>query len=418
MTRLLVTLCSLCLIPAALAGQGTQPDTVGIGVRVAVDSSIFVLEEPRALRSPWLGTPRRSPDQAGQAWVEGVRARLLRDRVVRANAQLLVQLYGRMAFAVADSADLAAGRRGLLGIDPRYADLSLDAQARFELRTDRRKNERCTTSEALRADSGCRAKFKAPRLSTEFSALAGGVIAERVHINVDWDSQRELNASNTVQVFYQGLEDEIVRRVEVGTVSFRPPPSRFITAQIPSNNFGINASFEVGPWQIQALAATQEGSVVNERRFTIGATASEPQDRELRDLDFESNRFFWVVDPTVVPGFPAVDIMNLGELNQVPPEVLPSQVRLYRFRPRAGQSAADPNLGGINAFGVRGGSEPGIGARWELLIQNLDYYLDPSGLWFVLNTKLASNEYVSVSYLTPSGTGVWVPIRSTSIPSN
>ncbi len=403
MTRLLVTLCGLCLIPASLVGQGAPSDTVRFGVRLVMDRSIFLLDSPRALRSPWLGTPRQSPERAGQAWVERVNAQLQRDREGRANNQLLSQLYGRMAFATVDSAGQAAGRRGLLGIDTRYADLSLDAQARFQIRTDRLKNERCTTAEALDPNSGCVAKFKPPRLDTEFSALAGGVIAERVHINVDWDSQRELGATNTIQVFYQGLEDEIIRRIQVGTVSFQPPPSRFITSQIPSNNFGVNAAFEVGPWQIQALAATQEGSVVNERHFTIGATTSEPQDRALRDLDFESNRFFWVLDPTLVPGYPAVDILNLAALDQVPPEVLPGQVRVYRFRPRAGQGAADPNLGGINAFGVRGGSEPGLGARWELLIQNLDYYLDPSGLWFTLNTKLASNEYLSVSYITAGG---------------
>ncbi|MEE8061938.1 MAG: cell surface protein SprA, partial [Gemmatimonadales bacterium] len=281
--------------------------------------------------------------------------------------------------------------------------MSIDIQTRFELRTDRLKNLKCTTAEALRPDSGCRAKFKAPRLDTEFSALAGGVLGQRVHINADWDTQRELSATNTIQVFYQGLDDEIIRRIEIGTVSFQPPPSRFITAQIPSNNFGVNASFEVGPWQIQALAATQEGSVINERRFTIGATASEPQDRTLRDLDYESNRFFWVVDPTLVPGFPAVDILNLGELDQIPLDSLPEIVRVYRFRPRAGQSAADPNLGGINAFGVRGGSEPGLGARWQLMLQNTDYYLDPSGIWFVLNTKLAANEYLAVSFITASG---------------
>jgi hypothetical protein len=324
-------------------------------------------------------------------------------RIARANVQLLSQLYGHRAFAAVDSTDTGEQRRGLLGLDPRYADLSLDAQARFEIRTDRLKNLTCTTAEALLPNSGCRAKFKAPRLDTEFTALAGGVLAQRVHINVDWDSQREVNSTNTIQVYYQGLEDEIIRRIEVGTVSFQPPPSRFIGAQIPSNNFGVNAQFEVGPWQIQALAATQEGSVVNTRQFTIGATASEPQDRVLRDLDYESGRFFWVIDPTLVPGYPAVDILNLGELDQIPTSVLPGQVRVYRFRPRAGQSSADPNLGGINAFGVRGGNEPGIGARWELLVQNADYYLDPSGLWLALNTKLASNEYLSVSFITVGG---------------
>ena len=403
MTRVLVALGGLLLVPAVLLGQDTVSDSVYFGLHVDFDRSIFELREPAQLRSPWLGRPMQSPDASLAAWDLRVTARIEEGREIRSNNQLLSQLYGRLAFARADTTSLGREQRGLLGIDERYADLSIDAQARFEIRTDRLKNLTCTTAEALRPDSGCRASFKAPRLDTEFSALAGGVLGQRVHINVDWDTQRELSATNTIQVFYQGLDDEIVRRIEVGTVSFQPPPSRFITSQIPSNNFGVNARFEVGPWQIQALAATQEGSVVNERRYTIGATNSEPQDRALRDLDYESNRFFWVINPVLVPGFPAVDILNLGELDQIPLDTLPEIVRVYRFRPRAGQSAADPNLGGINAFGVRGGSEPGLGARWQLLLQNTDYYLDPSGLWFVLNTKLAGNEYLAVSFLTASG---------------
>ncbi len=324
-------------------------------------------------------------------------------RARQLRAQRLLVIYGRDPMTPIDVDQAEDG--GLLGIDESIADLDLEATARFEIRTDRLKNERCTAFEALDPNSGCRAKFKAPRLENEFNVLAGGVLGRRVNINVDWDTQRELDASNTIQVFYQGLDDEIVRRIEVGTVQFRPPPSRLITAQIPSNNFGVNAAFEVGPWQLQALAATQEGSVVAERRFTIGATTSEPQERLLRDKDFESGRFFWVVDPTLVPGYPAVDILE-PPLSQIPQSVLPADVRVYRFRPRAGETGADPNLGGINAFGVRGGSEPGLGARWELLLQNTDYYLDPSGLWLALNTKLASDEYLAVSYLASDGSRV------------
>jgi hypothetical protein len=59
-TRLLVILCSLCLIPATLVGQGAQPDTVYFGVRKVMDRSMFMLEEPRELRSPWLGMSLRS----------------------------------------------------------------------------------------------------------------------------------------------------------------------------------------------------------------------------------------------------------------------------------------------------------------------------------------------------------------------
>ena len=141
---------------------------------------------------------------------------------------------------------------------------------------------------------------------------SGGTIGQRVHINVDYDTERDFTANNNIQVYYQGLEDEIIRRIEVGTVTFQPPQSRFITAAIPANNFGVNARFDVGAFQFQALAATQKGSQVAERVYTVGQTTSQPQDRQLRDLDFETGRFFWVVDPTTaLPGYPGIDILNL-----------------------------------------------------------------------------------------------------------
>ena len=44
--------------------------------------------------------------------------------------------------------------------------------------------------------------------------------------------------------------------------------------------------------------------------------------------------------------------------------------------------------------------------RWELLIQGTDYYLDHSGLWITLATKLDQNDYLAVSYRTAAGTTV------------
>jgi hypothetical protein len=228
-----------------------------------------------------------------------------------------------------------------------------------------------------------------------------------VHINVDYDTERDFSANNNIQVYYQGLEDEIIRRIEIGTVTFQPPQSRFITAAIPANNFGVNARFDVGSFQFQALAATQKGSQVAERVYTVGQTTSQAQDRQLRDLDFETGRFFWVVDPTTtVPGYPGLDILNLSA-GSVAASDRPAQVRVYRYRPPQNQSGADPNLGGITALGRTIDPAQSFGpVRWQLLIQGSDYYLDPSGLWFALATKLDQNDYLAVSYTTVGGTVV------------
>ncbi|MGH7658099.1 MAG: hypothetical protein ACREL6_07675, partial [Gemmatimonadales bacterium] len=285
---------------------------------------------------------------------------------------------------------------------PKYADLTIDGSATLELRTDRTRNERCTAADLVDLSSGCRGGFSAPRLDNQFNILSGGLIGQRLHVNVDFDSERDFNGRNDIQVYYQGLEDEIIRRVEVGTVTFRPPPSRFITAAIPANNFGVNASFEVGPLQIQTIAAQQKGSNVANRTFTIGATVSQPQDRIVRDLDFEVGRFFWAIDPATIPGYPALDILNLNP-SVVPATARPAQIQVYRYRAATAGRTINPNIGGINAVARRDDSNQQQVAQWELLIQGTDYYLDPSGLWFALTSRLDRNDFLAVSYITASG---------------
>ena len=138
-------------------------------------------------------------------------------------------------------------RRNVLGLPTKYADLTLDGQARLEIRTDRVREERCSPALSLDPNSGCRGGFKAPSLDNQVNIRSSGLLGQRVHVNVDFDTERDYSSNNNVQIYYEGLEDEIVRRVDVGTVVFQPPPSRFITAAVPANNFGVNATFEVGP---------------------------------------------------------------------------------------------------------------------------------------------------------------------------
>jgi cell surface protein SprA len=74
----------------------------------------------------------------------------------------------------------------------------------------------------LDPNSGCRGGFKAPRLDNQVNLRSGGTIGRRVHLNVDYDTERDFSANNNVQVYYEGLEDEIIRRIELGTVTFQP----------------------------------------------------------------------------------------------------------------------------------------------------------------------------------------------------
>ena len=404
MTRFLVALGCLCWLPQALAAQS---DTTTPGFRLGFGQPALTLQQPAVLRAPWMGAPTSTPGLRSAAFDSTLSASLAADRADRAVGLRLLTLYGT-PFQTAEQ--LAEGeavrRRNPLGLPSKYADLTLDGQARLEIRTDRVREERCSPALSVDPNSGCRGSFRAPSLDNQVNIRSTGILGRRIHVNVDFDTEREYASNNDVQIFYEGLEDEIVRRVDVGTVTFTPPTSRFITAAVPANNFGVNAIFDLGPIQLQTLAATQKGSVMAERTYTIGQTTSQAQDRQARDLDFESGRFFWVVDPDSVPGTPAVDILELDPA-VVPATYRPTEVRLYRYRAARGNSGVNPNLGGITASANRGDGQPPLPAvRWELLIQGSDYYLDRTGLWVVLGTKLDQNDYLAVSFRTAAGTTV------------
>jgi hypothetical protein len=408
--RFHVALVCLVTLPRVLAGQAdsARADTGAIGVRATFSVPPLELREPGLLKATWLGAHRTPPALRAAAWDSTVSAVLDSARNQRAAALRFMALYGTQPREEGPGEEgIPQPNRGVLGLSKKYADLALDGQVRFELRTDRLRNERCGPALLLDPNSGCRGGFKPPRLDNQLNVISGGTLGQRVHVAVDYDTERDFSANNNVQVYYEGLEDEIVRRIEVGSVTFQPPPSRFITAAIPANNFGVNAKFEVGPFQFQTLAATQKGSQVANRVYAIGQTTSQPQDRQARDLDFETGRFFWVVDPTTaLPGFPAIDILNLAGA-VIAPTAQPAQVRVYRYRPPQSGSGADPNLGGITALGRTIDPAQSFGpVRWQLLIQGTDYYLDPSGLWFALSTKLDQNDYLAVSYTTAAGTTV------------
>jgi hypothetical protein len=268
---------------------------------------------------------------------------------------------------------------------------------------DQLKNEHCTAFDISSLTPGCRNGFPTPAIGQQFAVRAGGIVSQRVHVNVDYDTEREFSASNNINVFYQGLEDEILRRVDIGNVTFDAPRSRFITAAIPANSFGIQTLSQVGPLEIRTILAQQRGSSLRTRVFTIGDQSTQPVDRESRDLDFEPGRFFFVVNPRDLPGFPAVDVLTL-QTDQLTPGDRIAEVRVYRLRAQSGQSGTNPNLGGIDAVAIRRDSPQRVGPfSWERLVEGRDYYLDPTGVWFALATRVSTEDFLAVSYVTASG---------------
>ena len=278
-----------------------------------------------------------------------------------------------------------------------HSDLALQLNARMELRAERNLNERCAVSGFAQPVFACQSSFL-PITDFQFNAKSGGVVAERIHVDVDYDTQREFDGSNNISVNYEGKGNEVIQRLELGNVTFQPPASRFITAGIPSGNYGLQAVAKLGPARVRGIVAQQKGNIVRDRIFTVGDRTLAAVNRRIEDHQFEPRRFFFTVSPRLLSAYPNIDILDSRKMEQLamslPDTVRPTRVFLYRLL-IGGQP---PNPSGPQ-FRILGDPRSRRGPVYERLREGVDYYVDPSQLWVALVRPLSlNNERLVVAY--------------------
>ncbi len=279
-----------------------------------------------------------------------------------------------------------------------YADLGLQIDGRLEFRGEKNQSALCSSTFFADPVANCRTFFE-PQVDFQFAAKSGGIVADRVHVNLDYDTQREFDASNNISIYYEGKASEFVQRLEVGNVTFQPPESRYITAGIASGNYGIQAITKIGSMRVKTIFAQQKGNIVRDRVFTVGDRTLQAIDRKIEDYQFEPRRFFFTVDPrlfgTAYPNVDILDTRKMATLSASLPDTLrPTKIFLYRLL-IGGQP---PNPAGPQ-FRLIGNPRSRRGQVYEYLREGVDYYADPSLLWIALVRPLAlNNERLVVAY--------------------
>ncbi len=281
---------------------------------------------------------------------------------------------------------------------PLDSAFSMKLLGRLEFRGERTRDYLCLSNQVFSTSLRCRTHLT-PELDFQFSLLSAGAVTDRVHVDVDYDSQREFDGSNNISIAYKGKSGEFLQDVDVGNVTFAPPPSHFITSGIPSGNYGVLASGQAGSMRISAIAAQQKGNVVQDQVFTIGARIGQPVARDIEDYQVEPRRFFFSVDPVLFGArYPDIDILDPNQMRalaaSLPDSLRPARLFLYRLL-IGGQP---PNPNGPR-FTLLGDPDSRPGQVYELLQEGTDYYVDPSLLWFALVQPLSlQNERLVVAY--------------------
>jgi len=283
---------------------------------------------------------------------------------------------------------------------PPATDLQFHFNLRGGVTSTRFKRLNCTSLEAFQVatQAACQGSFLT-RPSDPAAALTAAGRIGLLHVNVDYDQEREFDASQTLSLYYEGDSSSTLRRVDVGNISFVPPSTRFLTSSLPSGNYGAQITAQLGRVQLKSIFAKQTGNVARNRRYDFSQrSAQQHNQHETADYQIERLRFFWTVDPALFRGvYPNIDILNSSQLRQLraelPDTLRPSRVLVYRL-----QFGAQPQDVNGPRFKLHGAETQGT-QTYDLLREGVDYFMDQSLLWFALVRPLnETNERLVVAY--------------------
>ncbi|MFN1836082.1 cell surface protein SprA [Balneola sp. MJW-20] len=114
-----------------------------------------------------------------------------------------------------------------------------------------------------------------------------GTIGDKLTISTDWDTERQFDFQNRLNIVYQGYEDEIIKRIEMGNVSMETGNSLI---QGGGALFGIKSIAELGSLRLTSVVSQQEGQS-NTQTVTGG---SQEQPISIRPTEYDNDRHFFI----------------------------------------------------------------------------------------------------------------------------
>ena len=118
-----------------------------------------------------------------------------------------------------------------------------------------------------------------------------GKVGERITVSLDQNSERDFDWENTIRVDYQGEEDDILQRLEMGNISLSLPSTEFVTFSGQNKGlFGVKAVSKLGPVNITSIASLEKTKKQSQRyRGT-----SELTENQIQDYDYKKNLYFFI----------------------------------------------------------------------------------------------------------------------------
>ncbi len=124
-----------------------------------------------------------------------------------------------------------------------------------------------------------------PIFDQDIRVNVSGRIGDKLKLGTDWNTRRSFDHDNTFKVGYEGEDDEIIKKVEVGNVNL-PLPTQLITGG--QTLFGIRSDYQFGPLYLKTIFSQKRG----QRKFVDVKGGASRKKFAIRAYDFAPNHFF------------------------------------------------------------------------------------------------------------------------------
>ena len=142
-------------------------------------------------------------------------------------------------------------------------------------------------------ESGGQRKFPELDMRQQLNINLTGTIGEKVKVEVAHNSESQVPLENRIKLRYEGFEDEVIQKIEVGNTNLSLPGNQFVSFSSNQQGlFGVKVLGKAGKLDFTAIMSQQQGRTDRETY-----TGSSREDSiVINDLDFVKNRYFVVND--------------------------------------------------------------------------------------------------------------------------
>ncbi|MFH1278666.1 MAG: cell surface protein SprA [Candidatus Eisenbacteria bacterium] len=142
-------------------------------------------------------------------------------------------------------------------------------------------------------ESGGQRKFPELDMRQQLQINMTGTIGEKVKVEVQHNSESQVPLENRIKLRYDGFEDEVIQKIEVGNTNLSLPGNQFVGFSAQQQGlFGVKAIGKAGKLDFTAILSQQQGRTDRE-----SYTGSSREDSlVINDMDFVKNRYFVVND--------------------------------------------------------------------------------------------------------------------------